>query len=511
MQEGFRASMAWLHTWCGLFCGWLLCVIFFTGSLSVFREPISRWMQATPMIATVDGAERVAGPALDAALDLLRVEAVGANFWRLELPERPGDAFGVAWGGTQGRGAVHLHPLSGLRLAEPWGRATEGGRHFMSFHYMLQWRALGYWVVGGVSMGMLVALISGVVIHRRLFLDFFLFRPGRGPRAWLDAHNVSAVLTLPFQLMIVYTGLAVFYTSYMPWPLRITYGATEQAYERFHDELAGAPASRLTRQALPPLGPLLQQAEALMRTPASMLLVVRPGQLDQQVRVIGAHGEAGGMLAQLPSVGIDEAGELHLDGAAQSAFTSLQVHQAMEALHFARVGGWGLKWLYFGLGLLGTLMIASGTLLFSLKRRRKSAGEFGVATLGLYRLIEALNVCALAGIGLASIGYLYGNRLLSASLAGREAWEVRVFLLVWLASLVHALCRRPSAAWVEQLSLVAVLCGGLPLLNALTTGQHLGRYLAQGEVARAGVELVALGFALLAGLVVIRLRGRARA
>ena len=41
MKAGFRQSMSWLHTWCGLTCGWLLCAIFLTGTLSVFREPIT--------------------------------------------------------------------------------------------------------------------------------------------------------------------------------------------------------------------------------------------------------------------------------------------------------------------------------------------------------------------------------------------------------------------------------------------------------------------------------------
>ena len=48
VKPGFRQSMSWLHTWCGLSCGWLLCAIFLTGTLGVFREPITRWMEAVP-------------------------------------------------------------------------------------------------------------------------------------------------------------------------------------------------------------------------------------------------------------------------------------------------------------------------------------------------------------------------------------------------------------------------------------------------------------------------------
>jgi uncharacterized iron-regulated membrane protein len=70
-------------------------------------------------------------------------------------------------------------------------------------------RAGGLWVVGIAGMAMLVALLSGVITHRRIFKDFFTFRARKGQRSWLDAHNAVAVLTLPFQIMIAYTGIAI--------------------------------------------------------------------------------------------------------------------------------------------------------------------------------------------------------------------------------------------------------------------------------------------------------------
>ena len=45
MKEGFRQSMAWLHTWSGLLVGWVLLAIFVTGTASYFRSEITLWMQ----------------------------------------------------------------------------------------------------------------------------------------------------------------------------------------------------------------------------------------------------------------------------------------------------------------------------------------------------------------------------------------------------------------------------------------------------------------------------------
>jgi hypothetical protein len=109
-------------------------------------------------------------------------------------------------------------------------------------------------------------------------------------------------------------------------------------------------------------------------------------------------------------------------------------------------------------------------------------------------VVEALNVAALAGTALASIAYFYANRLVPIAQAGRSQIEIHAFLWVWAATLLHALLRPRARAWVEQLAMTALLCVGLPLLNAVTTGQHLGVYLVAGDLQRAGVELVSLVF-----------------
>ncbi|WP_163591160.1 PepSY-associated TM helix domain-containing protein, partial [Klebsiella variicola] len=79
---------------------------------------------------------------------------------------------------------------------------------FYRFHFELHMAPIwGRWVVGVCAFAMLVALISGIVTHRRIFADLFTFRRDKAAqRSWLDAHNVTGVLALPFHLMITYTG-----------------------------------------------------------------------------------------------------------------------------------------------------------------------------------------------------------------------------------------------------------------------------------------------------------------
>lgn len=503
MKGGLRQRMSWLHTWCGLVCGWLLCLIFLAGSISVFRAPISRWMTAEPALPetrVVQSRETV----LAAASRWLGAQAVDARFWRIELPADAGQALRLFW--RTGDGVTHeaaMDPRNGDLLPQPWGRKSEGGRHFMTLHYTLHAGNFGFWLVGWLTVGMLVALLSGVVLHKRIFKDFFTFRPGRGQRAWLDGHNASAVLTLPFQLMIAYTGLAIFYTSYMPGPLHALYGeqglASWQAAladEAGQDEASSVlPARPTLDDSLPArqqLGVLLDAAQDAFAGPARMIMVERPGQLRERISVY-ARPDADLALRQINSA----VGRAVFDGAS-GAFSSVHLatgrpaadvaHGLMKHLHVATYGGWTIKWLYFIFGLAGALMMATGAILFTIKRRNKADSEFGVHTPAFYRMVESLNVAAIAGACLACIAYFHANRLIPAALPGRDAWEITAFFLAWLVSLAHACWRPVARAWPEQFACIAVLCLLLPVVNGVTTGWHALAYARAGDWQAALVE-----------------------
>lgn len=60
-------------------------------------------------------------------------------------------------------------------------RETRGGDFFYRFHFELEtafpW---GRWLASIAGMFMLVAIISGIITHKKIFTDFFTFRPGKG-------------------------------------------------------------------------------------------------------------------------------------------------------------------------------------------------------------------------------------------------------------------------------------------------------------------------------------------
>jgi len=122
-----------------------------------------------------------------------------------------------------------------------------------------------------------------------------------------------------------------------------------------------------------------------------------------------------------------------------------------------------MRWLYFICGLVSCAMIATGLVHYTVKQRKQAKGSRR-----FLNIVERLNVATVSGLSLACVAMLWSNRLLPAELAGRNAWEIRVFFAVWLASLAHAALRPVMGAWREQIAAVALLCIGLPVLDLAT-------------------------------------------
>ncbi len=468
MKRSLTQSMAWLHTWCGLLLGWVLFAIFLTGTLAVFDQEIDWWMQPE----LTDQAQSAAAAA-DVAQRWLTTHHGDESNWNISLPTERSPALAVSVGERRrGGGGTQLDPLTG----EPvHARETIGGKFFFHFHYTLHMpRLLGVWVVGFAAMAMLVALISGIIIHKKIFKEFFTFRPAKGQRSWLDGHNASAVLLLPFHLMITYTGLAIFFLLYMPAAVDALYDGDRQAY--FRDAQSGhaveqAPRGegRDSKPVAAPAAPMLALGEIVSRAEAHYgegmiggLAVNNPGKTNAQVTARPVLGNRIELTKGEGMVFNGVTGELIQ--APEPSRTSQLTQRVMAGLHFAQFGGYPMRWLYFICGLISCAMIGTGLVLYAVKQRKQAK-----ANPHFLRMVESLNVAVIAGLLLACITLLWGNRFLPAELADRQNWELRVFFGVWALSWLHAWLRKPLAAWREQLSAAALLALSLPLLDIWTS------------------------------------------
>ncbi|MDQ7970267.1 MAG: PepSY-associated TM helix domain-containing protein [Oxalicibacterium faecigallinarum] len=491
--------MAWLHTWTGLVVGWVLFFVFITGTVGYGTSEIDRWMR--PELPLVTAADVDVQDVLSKAEAHLQKNAADATGWSIVFPGTRGQPnIGLFWRTQTEKGArferATLDRESGEAMPRNAARATGGGRLLYRMHYSLHYIPYdwAFRLIGVCTMLMFLAIVSGVITHKKIFADFFTFRPAKGQRSWLDAHNLISVMALPFFVMITYSGLLFFMFQYMPLSVAGVYGAGEDNAKAFYDQLdprfARQEMGERTLIAQVPLLPMVQEAEREWgKGNVRYMEIEFPNRTGSTVKLIQKTETAVG---ESPEMKFDGATGKRMDEPAKSNAKTFR--DVMYGLHEGTFAGPLLRWLYLISGALGAAMIATGLVLWTVKRRvkqdkRLKAGEkteFG------FRLVECLNIGTVAGLPLGLAAYFWANRLIPAQMDGRAAWEVHAMFALWGLSIVYAACRPSLKAWHEVLWAAATAFLLLPVLNALTSDRHLGITLRAGDWQLASVDLCML-------------------
>jgi len=503
MEPTFRASMNWLHTWAGVVLGGLLFAIFWMGTLSVFDREIDLWMKPSTRVAATQPV------AVDALSRELKPLVGDATQWFMRFPTDREPTVRVGYRGASGPSVQRNVDPATLKLLPEEGTLA-GSRFIFPFHYSLNIRlwSLGYWIVGLAGMAMMALCVSGVVIHRKIFAEFFTFRADKKPRRLvLDLHNVAGVLGLPFHFLISLSGLIIFFSIYFPTTTELAYSGDRRAFNQetfgsFSLPKANAPATTSV-----PLDALVAEASRLWDGGKPFFVRVwHPGDANSHVEIRRTYDDD--VTMNLDIVHFDAATGAVLHRFAASPVVNAQ--RFVSGLHFIQFRHWTLRWVYFGLGLLGCLLIATGYL-FWLESRRARHEKLGLRGV---RVVEGLTVGSVTGIIIATLSFFAVNRLLPADAkflsAERAALEVWTFYLIWLATFAHAWLR-PRTAWLEQSGTIATLAVAAVFLNWITTGHQLGMSLATPHLrAIAGMDLLLLLTAAIAGAAAMRFARKAK-
>jgi len=475
-----RQSMAGLHTWGGLLPIWLLFVVIFTGTLACFDKELERWMR--PGLQT-PGQMQMNADDVRQWLKNNVSEELHAYWMHPPTTREPYWQLGWEEHDSGERGRKLFAPATGEALPD-----TLGGNFFFSLHYQLHAGTFGMYVVGLAGMFMLVALVSGVIIHRRIFKDFFTLRPNaNGQRAWLDGHNLFGVIGLPFHLVMAYTGVAIFVASYMPAGVQVAYQGNPLKF--FHEVAGGYHREELEQPGGTPIALERLLADARAQWDGGEVGWISVHHPDDASAVVDIRRRDPSRIGSpQDTLSYDAAtGEL-LN--VQQAGTAYRAYIWMAGLHMGQFGGSLVRWLYVALGLAGCGMLIGGLQVWL--RKREARGGAGIA------LVRSLNVAVLGGLPVACLGLLWANRLLPADWAMRQTLEGWSFSLLWLAIAGWALARRGRAGYRPLAWLAAVLALGLPLLNLLLVPQgHLLASIGRGDWALASVDLTLLTIGLL--------------
>ncbi len=478
--KGYRLLMSDVHTWFGLLLGWLLFTIFLMGTVSYFNNELTAWMQ--PEIPAVSQHPSLSPLAQNSPNIEQTPEPFGVAIAHLQATQENAKNWFITKGPPSTSNEQRLHITTSahderLRYqidtqthAILMPRDTAGGNFFYRMHFDLHYMSV-IWariIVGIASMMMLIAIIAGVIVHKKIFTDFFTFRWGKGQRSWLDAHNAFSVLPLPFHIMITFTGIITLIALYMPWGGKVANIDTKQLFEGIYSYRA-ADATELQPAPMVDISPLLATAQtdwqklnpnyaitsvSINHPNTDHSKIIIDGRADRQISTVGVFriydGQTGAILEQ-----------------SKPPPLAVTTHMVMVGLHAGRFADYWLRWMYFLLGVAGCGMIATGLVLWTVKRRRQLL-NMDKPYLGFW-LVEKLNIATLAGLPLAMVGFLWLNRLLPLEMAARAKWEVDGFFMIWASSFVLTLLLSSRHAWRTLLSLVTLCLLFTPLLNSVTT------------------------------------------
>ena len=487
-----------IHTWTGILTGLILFVCFYAGALTMFKEPLERWITppATVTPVTLERAEE-----LVAATRALRPEVTDFTLaldpvLTGETPLRltwTAERFDPApWAATlapDGTVVVERLDPAGIGLLVDFLHRTVGIPGDLD---------IGTMVTGVASALYVVALVSGVIVLLpSLVKDFLALRvTANVKRMWLDAHNILGIVSLPFHIVIALSA--------------VVFGLHDQFYDAL-DHAVYDGRMRTVMAASSPLRTMPKDPQpAAMLPPRNLLERARdfaPGFTPVSLE----YHDAGTRTATVRVWGHDARYLVRREGFLLMAAVDGRIidteympgHQgswsatvsAFFALHFGSFGGGVVRWAYFFLGLAGALLFYSGNLLWIESRRRTERRAGGPVT---QSRSTGLLAAGTIGVCLGCVGGLSltiaAGKWLNGLVSDLHAWHWGIYYAAFLGACAWAFLRGAAKAGVELLWASATATAAIPattLLGWLAPG--LGLWASTGLI---GVDLVALAGAL---------------
>lgn len=381
LERDETKAMVAVHGWSGILLGLLLYAVVLTGTAAVFAHEIGAWSAGhvatrsafeRPLDGSIRRLTAATPPRYREALNLFPIGdgGVGAFFHRHELnakgaPTESGIYYQLDKAGRL-RGTLkgNVDDLFGARNDDALS-AFLVDTH-VRLHVPNPW---GLLLTGILGLAMLVAAISGLLIHRHLFKDIFTLRRGANPvLAHRDKHSVAGTWSLPFAFVLAFTGsfFSFYGTVGVPVVAMAAFGGDVEALTTAVFGSAGTPdprpaptgdLDRITADAIRRTGevPTFLAIENFGRADAKVTSYHNPRSGDLEPVALLYNGADASFIRAKPNV-----------GAVPSAGGTLV--GIMGPLHFGNFAGLLSKAIWFGLGFAMCYVTYTGMRLWVVRR-----------------------------------------------------------------------------------------------------------------------------------------------
>lgn len=495
-EKSFRQSMSWLHTWGGLVFSWLLFAIFVTGTSAYYKKEISYWMK--PELFKSIPNENTFNIAKSKSIEVLKK----TSEVNVELPNDRSPVISISWSKDEVKNSSEQNHRKRNRITqyydastgeEIFTRESAGGNFLYRFHYILYNipRDVAQWIVSIVTLAMLVAIISGIIIHKRIFKDIFTFRPKKGVRSWMDLHILPAVATIPFLIMITYSGLVLYKHTILPFSFGLTYDGDFRKYREDLNSLNTNLTQNQEKSDFKRENRLDNKQNLNAKRPHRTNNREKTDfNLNKNITIvlekaeniwpsnIGAYSISKNGSTPTISIKPKESKTIFTSKFGSEVLTYdlkttklisqsllppsksniINTNSIIESLHRAIFANPVVRFIFFISGICSIIVLASGLIIWTKKRKQKSSTTKG------YKLVEKLNISFIMGVMIAIGFYFLSNRFIPVEENSRQIMEINCFFIGWLISIVHAFIRDSKKAWFEQL----FFAGAIYLLIVLT-------------------------------------------
>ncbi|CAI3934619.1 PepSY-associated TM region (PiuB) (PUBMED:15124630) [Commensalibacter communis] len=470
MLQKTLSILTLIHRWGGLIGGWFCFFLVVTGTISIFDLEISRWMQ--PELAQYTDTGTISEKSMDTSYRIWQDNTRQNRFSFVILPTERYPFIYV----LSSQGALfnwqNIDPVTGKVIQT---QPTVGGYFFDSLHNsFLLTRPAGDIVIIVLSIAFFIFILSGFIIHlKHLWKEFFKVRPKASAlRFVLDIHLGIGVFFFPFLLLMVVSGFLFYAPIYMSF---LNPSPSHYVAAPYQERQATQSHSQKS------LFSLVQEAKTTFKSMPGFILIT-----PKQIHVVQSDAD---QLAIMRNY-------IELDRASHQV--SLQVNHptfgryilnVMFGLHLTRAGGDVLRWVYFVAGTGSSILVATGLLFFSNKRRHFNKKHISSRLLFFYKVIDGIHVGAMMGTLLAIVSVFLVNTVVLADNTAKTSLEINAFLVVLVLSFVEGLFysfySSVMHAWKHQIVLFTCLCMIVPVLKMILYPEILNAFWSSNFVYTA--------------------------